>query len=130
MCNPEPSHVGGIDHLGKVGYEVLVGGAEAGVDDHGLLGMKDIGVDGKEPESRNFAGVVEDRDIADPVNVHEAPPCAQKGTWVASSPQGWPPSVPGRPEMTRQKSAASMTISSPPVPELQLPPAGPVSSSR
>ena len=49
---------------------------------------------------------------------------------MVSSPQGWPPSGPGRPATTRQKSAASITICSPLVPELQLPPAGPVSSSR
>ncbi|MDF2974997.1 MAG: hypothetical protein K0R61_5447 [Microvirga sp.] len=50
--------------------------------------------------------------------------CPQKGTWVVSSPQGWLPSRPGRPDRIRQKLAASITISSPPVPQLQLPPAG------
>jgi len=40
---------------------------------------------------------------------------------VVSSPQGWPPSGPGRPERSRQKSAASITIGTPPVPELQVP---------
>jgi len=70
--DPEPSHVGGIEHLGKNGDEVLVGSAEAGVDDHGLLGVQDKGVDGKEPESRNLGVVVEDRDIPDRVDVHSA----------------------------------------------------------
>jgi hypothetical protein len=47
-----------------------------------------------------------------------------------SKPEGESPSGPGRPEMIRQKSAASITISSPSLPEFQLPPEGPVSSSR
>jgi len=60
------------------------------VDDHGLLGMKDISVDGQEPESRNLDGVVEDRDIANPMNVDGAISLRSEGTWVVSSPQGWP----------------------------------------
>jgi hypothetical protein len=44
--NPYPPHVGWIEHLCQVGYEILVNGAEAAVDDHRLLGMKDKSVNG------------------------------------------------------------------------------------
>ena len=76
-----PTHVGGIEHLGKSGHEILVDGAEAGVDDHRLLGMKDIGVNGKEAESGNLGVVVEDCDIADPVNLHGVISLRQERGW-------------------------------------------------
>src|SRR5215207_1987690 len=92
--------------------QILVSGAEAGVDDPGLLGVEDEGVDGQEPESGNLGVVADDRDVADPGGrVWGLSPASQKGTWVASSPRGWAPLGPGRPEMTRQKSVASIAIS-------------------
>jgi hypothetical protein len=75
--DPDPTDVGWIEYLCQRGHEILLSGAEAGVDDHGLLGVKHESVDGKEergcsPESRNWGVIVEDRDITDPVNLHGA----------------------------------------------------------
>jgi hypothetical protein len=75
--DPDPTDVGWIEYLCQRGHEILFSGAEAGVDDRGLLGVKHESVDGKEerggsPESRNWGGIVEDRDITDPVNLHGA----------------------------------------------------------
>jgi hypothetical protein len=88
--DPQPPHVGRIEHLGKSGDEILVSGAETAVDNHGLLGVQDKGVDGKEPEARNLDVVIEDRDIPDPVDVHSAPSLhrSDRPTRVCS-PRGW-----------------------------------------
>jgi hypothetical protein len=44
--NPDPPDVGGIEYLCKGGHEILVSRTETGVDDHRLLGMKHISVNG------------------------------------------------------------------------------------
>jgi hypothetical protein len=78
--DPHPAHVGGVHHLGERRHEILAGGAEAGVDDNGVLGVQDEGVDRQEPEAGNLHVVVEDCDITDPVNLHGVVPVRQKGS--------------------------------------------------
>jgi hypothetical protein len=50
-------------YLGKVGHQILVGRAEAAVDDYVLLRMKDKSANGNNSESRNLGLVVVDSDI-------------------------------------------------------------------
>jgi hypothetical protein len=46
MRNPYPPDVGWVEHLCQGGDEIFISGAETGVDDHGLFGMKHKRVNG------------------------------------------------------------------------------------
>ena len=64
MGEPDPSHVGRVDHLGECGEEITVRKANTGVDDDRFGGMYEKRVDRQGAESGYLEVVVEDADVS------------------------------------------------------------------